>query len=62
MNGTFWGKGSGERSVVADCSHGLKARLLTLALVVGMFGGTAKLTDGMAMPINISEVVFSFFG
>lgn len=62
MNGTFWGKGRGERSLVADCSHGLRAWSLTSALVVGMSGGNAKLNDGMALPISITEVVFSFLG
>lgn len=62
MNGTFWGKGRGERSLVADCSHGLQARSLSSALVVGVSGGAAKLNDGMAMPVNTTEAVFSFSG
>lgn len=58
----FGERGSGERMLVADWSRGLQAQLLTSALAVGMSGGAATLNDGMAVPVDIIEVVFAFFG
>lgn len=46
--------------LVADCSRGLQAQLLTSALAVGMSGGAATLNDGMAVPVDITKV-FAFF-